>query len=31
LATDLLLTIFAISCNALMMKFDRHLTHRQGR
>jgi NitT/TauT family transport system permease protein len=30
MAIALLLTIFAISCNALMMKFDRHLTHRQS-
>jgi NitT/TauT family transport system permease protein len=31
MAIALLLTIFAISCNALMMMFDRHFTHRQGR
>jgi NitT/TauT family transport system permease protein len=31
MAIALLLTIFAISCNALMMMFDTRFTHRQGR
>jgi NitT/TauT family transport system permease protein len=27
MAIALLLTVFAIACNALLMMFDRHLTH----
>jgi len=27
MAIALLLTVFAIACNALLMTFDRHLTH----
>jgi NitT/TauT family transport system permease protein len=28
MAIALLLTVFAVTCNALMMRFDRRLTHR---
>jgi NitT/TauT family transport system permease protein len=31
MAIALLLTVFAVACNALMMMFDRPLTDRQGR